>query len=427
MTTTPKRPKVGGHSTSLRGTATSRRVAVRLRWRVRIGAGLAMVLTAVAAGAGAAGPPKLSLAGRDFRLSGPAATGNEYVPAAVFNGTANEYLVVWEDYRNAGDFPFDNDIMGRRVSADGSPLGSDLRISGRGATVGELAPAVAWNLDGQRVPGRLAGRPQRRPGAGHLRAAGVGGGVCRWAATSASAAPAPPRTSGPRRWCGTAPPTSTWSCGRTGATTAPAAGTSTGSGCRRPGRPLGANFRISGPGATSDDTTPAVAWNGTANEYLVVWEDGRNGSTRRLRTSTGGGCRRRGPAGGRLPHQRRPTLPPTSGRRRWRGTARPTSTWSSGRTTATPRSRVSTSMGGGCRRPGSRWAPTSASAAPTPPWASRTRRWPGTARPTSTWSCGRTSATPRTRGIDIYAPAGVGGGVAAGDRPPHQRQCGGHR
>ena len=46
------------------------------------------------------------------------------------------------------------------------------------------------------------------------------------------------------------------------------------------GARIGGDFRISGPNATSNDADPAVAWNQTANQYLVVWQDGRNHSTR---------------------------------------------------------------------------------------------------------------------------------------------------
>ncbi len=250
---------------------------MRLRWRVRIGAGLAMLLTAVAAGAGAAGPPKVSPAGRDFRVSGAAATGNEYVPAAVFNGTADEYLVVWEDYRNAADFPFDNDIMGRRVSADGSPLGSDLRISGRGATVGELAPAVAWNLaaneylvvwqDARNSQQDIYGRRVSAGGfalGGDFKISGPGATSDEWAPAVVWSGTAneylvvwqDERSSGTRGW------------------------DIYGQRVTAAGAPAGGNFRISAAGAISDDTTPAVAWNGTANEYLVVWEDSRSVSTR---------------------------------------------------------------------------------------------------------------------------------------------------
>ena len=40
------------------------------------------------------------------------------------------------------------------------------------------------------------------------------------------------------------------------------------------------SFRITGPGANAYSLNPAVAWNDTAHEYLVVWNDGRNYETR---------------------------------------------------------------------------------------------------------------------------------------------------
>ena len=40
------------------------------------------------------------------------------------------------------------------------------------------------------------------------------------------------------------------------------------------------DFRVTGPGGTSDELSLAVTWNRTANRYLVVWEDGRNVSSR---------------------------------------------------------------------------------------------------------------------------------------------------
>jgi hypothetical protein len=43
---------------------------------------------------------------------------------------------------------------------------------------------------------------------------------------------------------------------------------------------LGGDFRISGPSATAWDVEPAVAWNEATGEYLVVWEDTRNLATR---------------------------------------------------------------------------------------------------------------------------------------------------
>jgi hypothetical protein len=251
---------------------------VRLRVRILITALMAALLTAAAAGAGAAGEPRLSVLGRDFRVSGPGATGNEFVPAVAFSATANEYLVVWEDYRSAEDFPFDNDIMGRRVSADGSPVGSDLRISGRSATVGELAPAVAWNLaaneylvvwqDGRNSQQDIYGRRVSAGGfalGGDFRISGP------TAAASDEWAPAVV-------WNGSANEyLVVWQDARNSATRG---WDIYGQRVSASGASLGGNFRISALGATFDDTTPAVAWNGTADEYLVVWEDYRSFASR---------------------------------------------------------------------------------------------------------------------------------------------------
>lgn len=46
------------------------------------------------------------------------------------------------------------------------------------------------------------------------------------------------------------------------------------------GAPVGADFRISGVAATANESQPAVAWNAKANQYLVDWDDGRNLGTR---------------------------------------------------------------------------------------------------------------------------------------------------
>ena len=43
---------------------------------------------------------------------------------------------------------------------------------------------------------------------------------------------------------------------------------------------MGREIRISGPGAKGTDEYPAVAWNDSANQFLVVWADYRNYDTR---------------------------------------------------------------------------------------------------------------------------------------------------
>lgn len=46
------------------------------------------------------------------------------------------------------------------------------------------------------------------------------------------------------------------------------------------GTPVGTGFRISGPNATSSESNAEVVWNSNANQYLVVWSDPRGPSTR---------------------------------------------------------------------------------------------------------------------------------------------------
>ena len=59
--------------------------------------------------------------------------------------TPMQYLVVWVDDRKSATPSFD--IYGQRVSASGSRLGPDFRVSGRNATSDERDPAVAYNPD----------------------------------------------------------------------------------------------------------------------------------------------------------------------------------------------------------------------------------------------------------------------------------------
>lgn len=84
----------------------------------------------------------------DFRISQTGVDGNQLVdafdPYAVWNATANEYLVVWD--ADATDATFE--IFGQRLSATGAEIGSnDFQISDIGATTGDGAffPTAAWN------------------------------------------------------------------------------------------------------------------------------------------------------------------------------------------------------------------------------------------------------------------------------------------
>jgi hypothetical protein len=144
---------------------------------------------------------------------------NEYSPSVVWNETANEYLVVWEDERRAATRGWE--IYGRRVGANGIPVGAeDFRVSA--STSDEYSPAVMWNATANQY--LVVWQDYRNQGTRATDTYGV----------------------------------------RVGAA----------------GAPLGANLRISAPSAIADEYGPAVAWNATSNQYLVVWEDGRSSATR---------------------------------------------------------------------------------------------------------------------------------------------------
>jgi hypothetical protein len=185
--------------------------------RASVAVGIAALLLAAAVGAGAEGvEPRVSpVVGPDFLISDPTPNG-EVWSVVTWNGTTNEYLVVWQDGRN--ESTRGSDIYGRRVSAAGSPVGGDFRVSGRNATARDFLAAVTWN--------------------GTANEYLVVWGDYRNEST---------------RWSDI--------YGRR---------------VSAAGSPVGSDFRISGRNATSWESGPAVAWNQAANEYLVVWGDGRN-------------------------------------------------------------------------------------------------------------------------------------------------------
>jgi hypothetical protein len=94
--------------------------------------------------------------GTDFRLSDMGTDGNvlfgAFAPAVAYNSTDNEYLVVWQGDDNSGAL-VDNEfeIYGQRVqAATGAEIGSDFRLSDMGLLDGNTnytaqAPAVAYD------------------------------------------------------------------------------------------------------------------------------------------------------------------------------------------------------------------------------------------------------------------------------------------
>jgi len=221
-----------------------------------------------------------SLAGQSFRISGIMATSFEGLGAVVWNAVAQEYLVVFEDWRNVATRG--SDVYGSRVSVTGVPMGPDFRISGRGATSHEGAPAVAsieltgdylvvWadfrngatrgaDIYGRRVSaaGVLLGSDFRISGRNAVSFEGEA--TVGWSETAGEYLVA-------------------WMDQRNylsrgddifGRLVSVA------------GTPVGSDFRISGRSAVSDERAPVAVWNGGAGEFVIVWQDGRNAPTRGL-------------------------------------------------------------------------------------------------------------------------------------------------
>jgi hypothetical protein len=152
-----------------------------------------------------------TLVGDNFPIS--TAAGYQWHPAVAYNSAGNEYLVVWEDFRN---FSLNyQDIYGQRVGADGTLAGGNFPIS----SVAEIQvePSLTYNSANNAylvVWRDLRNRPTTM--------ADVYGQIV---SSSASL--------------------------------------------------VGGNFAISL--AAGDQWAPEVAYNSTDNEYLVVWWDLRNG------------------------------------------------------------------------------------------------------------------------------------------------------
>ena len=202
----------------------------------------------------------------DFLISGPAAVANDEDPAVAWNGT--EYLVVWSDQRTPSRGA---DVYGRRVSAAGVPQAADFLISGAGATATDQDPAVAWNgteylvvWSDQRTPSRGADIYGRR-----VSAAGSPQGsdrlICGAGAKSNDWAPAV-------AWNGTEYLV-VWSDSRD---SADRGSDVYGRLVSAAGSPQGSDLRISGPGAVLWDQNPDVEWGDGVGQYLVVWQDNRN-------------------------------------------------------------------------------------------------------------------------------------------------------
>ena len=86
--------------------------------------------------------PGGSPAAPERRVTGRGGTVNEFAPAVACDGRRSGCLVVWEDYRD--EYNRGSEIMGRRVGIDGKFIGGDFRVS-RVQVHHEYNPAVVWN------------------------------------------------------------------------------------------------------------------------------------------------------------------------------------------------------------------------------------------------------------------------------------------
>ena len=206
--------------------------------------------------------------GSAFRISGPAGTGTEIMPAVVWNGA--ESLVVWVDDRNYEERG--TDIYGRRVADDGTRPGSDFRISGTNAVESELGPAVAWNGVGYLVVWEdyrdLADRGVDVRGRRVTAAGAPEGRDFRISGTTADANDFHPRVASD----GTGYLV-VWDDERND----DERGTDIyGRRFEADGTPTGNDTRISGTPATADERSAAVACDQTTGRFLTVWQDSRN-------------------------------------------------------------------------------------------------------------------------------------------------------
>jgi hypothetical protein len=210
----------------------------------------------------------------NFRISGPGATDHEYAPAVAYNSVHRQFLVVWEDTRDYGTRH--RDVFGRRIKAGGTPAGDDFRISGPSATEEDQAPAVTFNTTHRQflVVWADARTTQAQIRGRRIRAAGIPAGGDF-------------RISGPEAGIGSWPAVTTnpihdqyliaWvddrNAGERGLDVYARR-------IKAGGSPAGGDFRISSAGATADEYDPEVAFDTTSLRYVAVWADERKTSTR---------------------------------------------------------------------------------------------------------------------------------------------------
>jgi hypothetical protein len=201
-----------------------------------------------------------SLAGGNFGVV--VATGLQKYPDLAYNPDDDEYLVVWSDYRNNMW-----DIYGQRVLASGSLAGGNLALIT--ATNAQLLPAVAYNTQADEY---LAVWQDKRNGSNHR----IYGQRVSGSGTLLGSSFAISDTTSEQQYPDVAYDSDT---GAYLVVWQDDAGTSWDITARRvlsDGTPSGNVLTLSS--ANDEAQSPKATYNATDDEYLVVWQDDRDGN-----------------------------------------------------------------------------------------------------------------------------------------------------
>ncbi|MGH7362767.1 MAG: CFI-box-CTERM domain-containing protein [Candidatus Methylomirabilales bacterium] len=194
------------------------------------------------------------------------ADGDQKKPAVAYNSTDNQFLVVWETFKSGTLF----DIVGKLVSAAGVPGTTEISISTSTAMANQLAPAIAYNsTDNQflvvwqhdSLAATLLDISARRVAGNGTP---IGSEVSISVAATNETGPAVAYNSTDNQFL------VVWQ-------------TLQGGFFDISGQLVNANGSLgTGPisisTAANHQTAPAVTYNATTNQFLVVWEDLRNAS-----------------------------------------------------------------------------------------------------------------------------------------------------
>ncbi|HYP41732.1 MAG TPA: S-layer homology domain-containing protein [Chloroflexia bacterium] len=206
-----------------------------------------------------------ALAGSEIPIS-TVAQGQEY-PKVAFNSTSGEYLAVWRDRRN--DTTTGWDIYGQRIAGGGALAGSNFPIAIELA--GEQFPTVAYSSAGTEY---LVAWEDNREDATNVDISAQR--VSSSGALVGSKIPISTQLSSNEYR-----PAIAASSAALGEYLLVWQNTATdnvyihGQRVSSSGALVGSNFPI--PTASGEQFNPAVAYNGSTTEYLVAWQDRRNG------------------------------------------------------------------------------------------------------------------------------------------------------